>query len=84
MIDEPCSQGAQRRSSMKKVLGTLMALGVFASALGGCAYGDMAAVGTDKVVVMRQDSFLMGALRKAFVCKITDSGLASCAAAESP
>jgi hypothetical protein len=69
---------------MNKVFGTLMALGVVASALTGCAYGDMAAVGTDKVVVMRQDSFLFGALRKAFVCKITDGGLASCAANESP
>jgi hypothetical protein len=69
---------------MKKVLGTLMALGVFASALGGCAYGDMAAAGPDKVVIMRQDSFLMGALRKAFVCKVTEGGLASCATAESP
>jgi hypothetical protein len=69
---------------MKKVLGTLMALGVFASALGGCAYGDMAAVGTDKVVVMRQDMFLFGALRKAVVCRITDRGLTSCSSAESP
>ena len=69
---------------MKKVFGTLMALGVVASALTGCAYGDMAAVGTDKVVVMRQDSFLFGALRKAFVCKISDGGLTSCTSNESP
>jgi len=69
---------------MKKVLGTLMALGVLSGVLGGCAYGDMAAVGTDKVVIMRQDSFLLGALRKAFVCKIADGGLTSCATNESP
>jgi len=69
---------------MKKALGTLMAVGVIASALTGCAYGDMAAVGTDKVVVMRQDAFLFGALRKAFVCKISDGGLTSCATSESP
>jgi hypothetical protein len=69
---------------MKKALGLVMALGVLASAMSGCAYGDMAASGTDKVVVMRQDMFLFGALRKAFVCKITDGGLSSCATAESP
>lgn len=69
---------------MKKVAGTLMALGVFASALAGCSYGEMAAVGTDKVVIMRQDLFLFGALRKAFVCKISDGGLTSCTANESP
>lgn len=69
---------------MKKALGLVMTLGLIASAMSGCAYGDMAAVGTDKVVVMRQDMFLFGALRKAFVCKITDGGLSACATAESP
>lgn len=69
---------------MKKALGLVMTLGLIASAMSGCAYGDMAAVGTDKVVVMRQDMFLFGALRKAFVCKITDGGLSSCGTAESP
>lgn len=69
---------------MKKVLGLVLTLGALASALSGCAYGDMAAVGTDKVVVMRNDMFLFGALRKAFVCKITDGGLSTCGSAESP
>ena len=69
---------------MKKVLGTLMALGVLSGALAGCSYGDIAAVGTDKVVIMRNDLFLFGALRKAFVCKVADGGLTNCSANEVP
>jgi hypothetical protein len=68
---------------MKKVLGMLMAMGVMASALGGCSYGAIAVAG-DKVVVLRQDSFLLGALRKAFVCRVSDGGLTNCAANEAP
>lgn len=52
--------------------------------LGGCSYGGIAAVGKDKVVVVRNDMFLFGALRKAFVCKPTRKGLARCASHESP
>ena len=48
-----------------------------------CAYGGAATSG-DKVVVLRNDAFLYGALRKAFVCKVTDGGLSSCAAGEAP
>ena len=48
-----------------------------------CAYGGAGASG-DKVVVLRNDAFLFGALRKAFVCKVTDGGLSNCAAAEAP
>ncbi len=68
---------------MKKIVGMLMALGVMASAMGGCSYGAIAVAG-DKVVVLRQDAFLFGALRKAFVCKVGDSGLTGCAANEAP
>jgi len=49
----------------------------------GCAYGGAAASG-DKVVIARNDSFLFGALRTVFVCKITDKGLTACADNESP
>ncbi len=49
----------------------------------GCSYGGAAASG-DKVVVLRNDSFLFGALRTAYVCKITDAGLAGCSEGESP
>jgi hypothetical protein len=49
----------------------------------GCAYGMIATAG-DKVVITRQDAFLFGALRKVFVCKVTDAGVANCASADSP
>lgn len=68
---------------MKKALGMLMAMGTLASSLGGCSYGSIAVAG-DKVVVLREDLFLFGALRKAFVCRVTETGLANCAANESP
>ena len=69
---------------MKKAIAMFLALGVIAGATSGCAYGMIATSGADKVVITRQDSFLFGALRKVFVCKITDNGAASCAEAESP
>ncbi len=68
---------------MKKAIALVLAAGFMASA-SGCAYGMIATSGTDKVVIPRNDSFLFGALRKVFVCKITDNGVASCAEAESP
>ena len=68
---------------MKKTLGILLALGALSS-LGACGYGAATTVGTDKVVVLRQDGFLFGALRKAFVCKVGDSGLTGCATQENP
>ncbi len=69
---------------MKRVLGLALALATAAPAL-GCAYGDIATTqdGT-KVVITRQDSFLFGALRKVFVCKVTDAGVAACNESESP
>jgi hypothetical protein len=70
---------------MKKTLGVLMAAGVLSSALGGCAYGGIATIGADKVVITRNDAFLFGALRKVFVCKVADRGVTDCAAdGESP
>lgn len=68
---------------MKKVLKAVLVPLLVAGTLGGCAYG-AATVSGDKVVIARQDSFLFGALRKVFVCKIADTGLTGCAAAESP
>jgi hypothetical protein len=67
-----------------KAMAMVLAFGFLASATTGCAYGMIATSGADKVVITRQDSFLFGALRKVFVCKITDNGAASCAEAESP
>jgi len=68
---------------MKKILCALLMVPALAAAT-GCAYGSIAVSGTDKVVITRQDLFLYGALRQVFVCKIADSGLASCQSAESP
>ncbi len=65
---------------MKKTLGILMAAGVLSSVVGGCSYGGIAAVGTDKVVIIRNDLFLFGALRKVYVCKVADRGVTDCAA----
>jgi len=67
---------------MKKALASALLIG-FVSTLGGCAYGGAAASG-DKVVVLRNDAFLFGILRKAFVCKITDAGVSACNTNESP
>ena len=69
---------------MKKALASLVILGALASGATGCGYAGVAAVGQDKVVVLRNDAFLFGALRKAVVCKVGELGLASCAAQESP
>ena len=64
---------------MKKLaLAALTAFSMF-----GCSYGAMAASG-DKVVVLRNDMFLMGALRAAYVCKVTDGGLTECNSSQSP
>jgi hypothetical protein len=67
---------------MKK-LQALLVGAVVAASLAACAYGGVAASG-DKVVVARNDLFLAGLLRKAYVCQITDSGLANCATNEAP
>lgn len=69
---------------MKKAVKLFIGSLVLAAAVGACSYGAIGVTATDKVVVMRQDNFLMGALRKAYVCKITDSGLSSCATSENP
>ena len=68
---------------MKKTLGLLISAVLLSGVVGGCAYGGVATAG-DKAVVLRNDGFLFGALRKAFVCKVTDAGLSTCGSAESP
>lgn len=68
---------------MKNVIAMTIAAGLVAGVLSGCSYGMIAPVG-DKVVIARQDNILFGALRKVFVCKVTDTGLANCGTAESP
>jgi hypothetical protein len=64
---------------MKKIIG-LVLLGI---TMAGCSYGGVAASG-DKAVIARNDGFLFGILRKVFVCKISDAGVAACQSNESP
>ena len=67
---------------MKKI--SILVIGLLLSAaLGACAYSGVAASG-DKVVITRNDLFLFGALRKVYVCQITDNGVSNCQANESP
>jgi len=68
---------------MKKLVAKLVVLGALVGSLSACAYGAVAAAG-DKVVITRNDQFLGGALRKVFVCKVTDSGVTNCGNAENP
>lgn len=72
---------------MGKAVLRLAAVGLVLGSIGagalGCAYGGVGASG-DKAVVLRNDAFLFGALRKAFVCKITDAGLSGCTEGDSP
>jgi hypothetical protein len=68
---------------MKKGLAVLLAASMLSGLAMGCAYAGVATVG-DKVVIGRNDAFLFGALRKVFVCKVADSGVSSCAAADAP
>jgi hypothetical protein len=62
---------------VKKLLKSLVVVGALAGSLGGCAYGGMTTAG-DKVVIARNDLFLFGALRKIFVCKVSDAGVTGC------
>lgn len=70
---------------MKKLVALLLVTASFGALSAGCAYGPMVGDQTaTKVVILRQDGFLFGALRAAFVCKVTDAGLSSCQEGESP
>jgi len=69
---------------MKNVLKSLVVVGAVVGTMGGCAYGGMTTAG-DKVVIARNDAFLFGALRKVFVCKVSDAGVTGCVdSAEKP
>ncbi|WP_394823848.1 hypothetical protein [Pendulispora albinea] len=67
---------------MKKGIALVLAVAALSSAA-GCSYGGVSAAG-DKVVVARNDGFLFGILRKAYVCKVSDAGLTSCQTNENP
>jgi len=71
---------------MKKLFQLTFVLGSFLAVivLTSCAYGGVTTVGKDHVVVLRNDGFLWGALRKAYVCKATPGGLENCRNSENP
>ena len=66
-----------------KYLKSLLVIAVSSAALSGCAYGGVG-VADGKAVVLRNDSFLFGALRSAYVCQVQDGGLANCQENEAP
>jgi hypothetical protein len=59
------------------------ALGGTGAVVGGCAYGGVAAAPDGTIVITRNDTFLFGALRKVFVCKVAGSTL-NCAETAAP
>ena len=64
---------------------TLVALVASACALvAGCSYGGVASVNENTVVIVKNNSFLFGATRTVYVCKVSDAGLTSCAENYSP
>jgi hypothetical protein len=68
---------------MKSIFGTMLAILAIGTVASGCGYAGAATTG-DKVVVLRNDMFLFGALREAYVCKVTDAGLSDCKSSEAP
>ncbi len=66
-----------------KELGLSLVLLVTATMLGGCGYAGVATAG-DKVIVTRNDLLLFGAMRRVYVCDVTDEGLTDCERDERP
>tara|TARA_Y100000389_G_C16993950_1_gene286274 strand:- start:233 stop:433 length:201 start_codon:yes stop_codon:yes gene_type:complete len=66
---------------MKKSLFALIAVCFLGT---GCSYTAVTRLGKGKVAVVKNDNFLMGALRKVFVCNATKGGLSNCSTNENP
>ena len=66
---------------MKKSLLALVAVCFLGT---GCSYTQVTRLGKGKVAVVKNDMFLMGALRKIFVCNATKGGLSNCSTNENP
>ena len=49
-----------------------------------CSYTAVTRLGKGKVAVVKNDFFLLGALRKIYVCKATKSGLSNCSTNQNP
>ncbi len=70
---------------MTKVRNVLILMFVLALLGTGCSYAGVAmSADGKKAVVLRNDGFLFGALRKAYVCDVTDGGLTNCQQAAKP
>ncbi len=69
--------------TVKKVIGGVV-FGFVGAVLVSCAYGGAAGVSGDNVVVLKNDMFLWGLLRTAYVCKATPNGLTNCCDSVSP
>jgi len=67
---------------MKRLLGSVL-LALFLLPTGGCSYGAITVQG-DKAVVVKNNSFLFGVFRHAYVCENTENGLANCKDSENP
>ena len=65
---------------MKRIF-TLLMLGML---LQSCSYTSVTRLGKGRVAVVKNDLFLMGALRKIYVCKYTPKGLTNCATTQNP
>lgn len=68
---------------MKKLLVGALLLASLGAVLSGCSYGGIAVAG-DKVVITRNDNAIFGALRKVYVCKVTDAGVTGCTTKDAP
>lgn len=69
---------------MKKAL--IVAFAALALFVGtGCAYGGVAlSADGSTAVVLKNDLFLFGALRKIYVCQVTPAGLSQCSVSATP
>ncbi len=70
------------KQTMKK-LGTLVLLAATCGGVFGCAYAGVATAPDGSVYIARNDLFLLGLLRKVYVCKPAGAGLV-CTEAASP
>jgi hypothetical protein len=52
-----------------------LTLGGTGAVVGGCAYGGVASTPDGTIVVVRNDWFLFGLLRKVYVCKLAGSAM---------
>ncbi len=69
---------------MKKFASALLIC--FLASTAGCYYSNAVAIGKnrDRVLILRNDAFLMGGLRSAYICKASDAGLVDCQEEEAP